>query len=248
MSKLFVTTSVLALSFAVSGAALAGTGLSGPHYNLNIIGVENPKSAKMTGSNRHTIFVDLGKQSQVTSNIYLTPAPQGEDFAVCDGNAFDEAYDCSGAQIQNQGAVFQLPCNTNLTQTDGETMNACDGEYALAYQVWVRELGKPNGEATMTTCADEVEDVNGNMNLEHICSTENVLLVRNVGKGNKPIFRNVTNELTSLCVDNYTDSNYDGSCDARYALFRNELEDWVWEYQNRGLRLAQLRFYILNVQ
>lgn len=36
--------------------ALAGNGApSGPHYNLNIIGVENVKKADMTGSNRHTI-------------------------------------------------------------------------------------------------------------------------------------------------------------------------------------------------
>ena len=29
----------------------------------------------------------------------------------------------------------------------------------------------------------------------------------------------------------------------RYALFRDEFEDWHWQYDNRGLRLAQLRFY-----
>jgi hypothetical protein len=84
---------------------------SGPHYNLNIIGVEKAKTADMTGSNRHTIFVALGKTGGVTSKIYLTPA---EDFKVCDGNAFDEAYNCDGIQIRAQGAVFALPCNTNL--------------------------------------------------------------------------------------------------------------------------------------
>ena len=52
---------------------------SGAHYNLNIIGVENPKSSALTDSNRHTIFVGLGRTGQVTSKIYLTRG----DFQVC---------------------------------------------------------------------------------------------------------------------------------------------------------------------
>jgi hypothetical protein len=34
--------------------------LSGPHYNLNIIGVENPKKSSLQDTSRHTIFVALG--------------------------------------------------------------------------------------------------------------------------------------------------------------------------------------------
>jgi hypothetical protein len=42
--------------------------VNGPHYNLNIIGVDEGKTATMTGSNRHTIFVGLGrKNNPVTS-------------------------------------------------------------------------------------------------------------------------------------------------------------------------------------
>src|SRR6266446_6760350 len=55
---------------------------SGPHYNLNIIGVDNPKTSPMTDSSRHTIFVGLGSSdTKVTSKIYLIPG----DFTVCDG-------------------------------------------------------------------------------------------------------------------------------------------------------------------
>src|SRR6266446_25062 len=64
---------VVAAGFAAPASA-AGINLNGPHYNLNIIGVENPKTAPMTGSDRHTIFVALGKKSPVASNIYLIPA------------------------------------------------------------------------------------------------------------------------------------------------------------------------------
>jgi hypothetical protein len=69
-----------------------------------------------------------------------------------------------------------------------------------------------------------------------VCSTENVVLVRTKGK---QTFTNVTNELTSLVAD------IDGDgLDDRVALFSGGLEDWVWQYENHGLRLAQLRFYL----
>jgi hypothetical protein len=94
------------------GAQDINTYLSGPHYNLNIIGVQN-KTAELTSSNRHTIFVGLGsKNSAVITNIWLSPGPE---FRVCDGNGLDTAYDCDGAAFKPQGATFQLPCNTALT-------------------------------------------------------------------------------------------------------------------------------------
>lgn len=216
------------IGVAVIGAGLAssafgaGIGLSGPHYNLNIIGVENPKTADMTGSDRHTIFVDLGKNATVTSKIYLTPGP----FDVCDGNAFDAAYACDGSKVAAQGAVFQLPCDT-ATQTDTGCPAGVD---SASYQIWARALGTPGGTATITTCAT---DDTGAL----ICSTDNTILVRDKGK---PTFTNVTNALTSLnaCFD------VGGvvTCED-VSLFDPNLADFFWQYQNTGLRLAQLRFY-----
>jgi hypothetical protein len=92
----------------------------------------------------------------------------------------------------------------------------------------------------MLTCATEVTDQNGTGTLTELCSTENVLLVR---KSGKPRWQNVTQELSSLCVDYPAGGN---PCDTRYALFRDEFEDWNWQYDNWGLRLAQLRFYRLD--
>jgi hypothetical protein len=201
---------------------------NGPHYNLNIIGVENPKSSTLTGSNRHTIFVALGKRGQVTSKIYLTPG----DFEVCDGNAFDAAYDCSGTQIQAEGAVFQLPCNTNLSNDPTQfDLVPCNIAEQAAYEVWARALGQPGGSATITTCAYDpnLGDI--------ICSTENVVLVRNRAKST---FTNVTNQLTSLVANIDADPQLE-----RVALFAGNLQDWFWQYDNRGLRLAQIRFYLL---
>ncbi|MPY89435.1 MAG: hypothetical protein GEU99_16090 [Luteitalea sp.] len=225
MKQLFVSP-LLLLAIAIPAAAQTGNGApSGPHYNLNIIGVERGKNSDMTGSNRHTIFVALGRNGQVTSKIYLT---RGE-FAVCDGNAFDAAYDCAGQMIQHEGAVFQLPCNENLSE-DGVDLVPCDdlGDTA-AYEVYARALGQPNGSATITTCATDVTTG------EVVCSAENVLLVRNKGQ---QTFSNVTNELTSLVANIDADPQFE-----RVALFHDPFVDWFWQYDNRGLRLAQLRFY-----
>lgn len=94
------------------GAQDVSTYLSGPHYNLNIIGVDESKTATMTNSSRHSIFVGLGrKNATITTNIWLQP---GFEFRVCDGNGFDAARDCSGVPFKPQGATFQLPCNTSL--------------------------------------------------------------------------------------------------------------------------------------
>lgn len=231
---LVVLTAALAASPV---AAQTGNGApNGPHYNLNIIGVSKDKTADMTGSERHTIFVALGaKNLQVTSKIYLTP---GEEFQVCDGNAFDPAFDCAGHQIAPQGAVFQLPCNNLITLGGADVLVPCDADDPQAeYTVWARALGQPGGSATMTTCATDPSTG------EVVCSTENVLLVRDKGK---QLFRNVTQELTSLvaCVDVDPDPNVEDIVCTRFALFAGTFEDWFWKYDNRGLRLAQLRFYL----
>src|SRR5438309_5867115 len=138
------------LIVAIIGPAPAGAGNgapSGAHYNLNIIGVSNAKTAPLTGSDRHTIFVALGKNASVTSRIYLTPGP----FQDCDGNAFDAAFDCNGNVIAQQGAVFQLPCNTDVP-TD---ITCSNGVASASYEVWARALGTPGGTATVTTCATD---------------------------------------------------------------------------------------------
>jgi len=210
------------LTAALATSALAGTGNgapSGPHYNLNIIGVSNAKTAPLTNSDRHTIFVALGKNASVTSRIYLTPGP----FQVCDGNAFDAAFDCNGNVIASQGAVFQLPCNTDVPAD----ITCSNGVASASYEVWARALGTPGGSATVTTCA--TDPTTG----EVVCSTENVLLVRRKGKS---LFTNVTDELTSLLVD------VNGVL-TRVALFSGGFNDFFWQYDNNGLKLAQIRFY-----
>src|SRR6476659_10534940 len=95
---------VLLLASASWVSAAGGNGApSGAHYNLNIIGVNKGKTAPMTGSDRHTIFVALTNSGDTHSTIYLTPG----EFQVCDGNAFDSVHDCTGAEVKTTiGAMF----------------------------------------------------------------------------------------------------------------------------------------------
>jgi len=221
MKRYFAGAAALLLVGTATAYAQTGTGTpNGAHYNLNIIGVENPKNATLTGSDRRTIFVALGtKNDAVTSKIYLTQGP----FTVCDGNAFDTAYDCSGQPIQNQGAVFQLPCNENTT-----SLIDCTG-FSESYEVWARALGQPGGSTTITTCAFDLTD--GAVECD---TTNQVLISRNKGK---PIFTNVIDTLTTFT---------DPDSHVKYPLFAAGYEDFFWQYDNKGLRLLQLRLY--NVQ
>lgn len=219
-------------AFAAPAFAGGGNGApSGAHYNLNIIGVEKTKTADMTDSNRHVIFVKLGSSGNVQrSNIWLTRG----DFKVCDGNAFDAAYDCAGTPLNKTGAVFQLPCNTAV---DADAEFACTAGVSKPYTVWARALGKPGGSATMTLCATETQDFDGDTALEEFCNTGSDVTVLERSNG-KPVFQDVTTDLTLLQADIDGDTTVE-----KIALFADGFEDWVWYYDNQGLRLAQLRFY-----
>ena len=127
-----------------------------------------------------------------------------------------------------RGAVFQLPCNTNVPAD----ITCAVGTTSASYTVWGRALGKPGGSTTVTTCAT-IDPTTG----EVVCSTENTLDVF-TRKSGKQTFTNVTNELTSAMV------SLDGGLTyQRVALFSGGLQDFYWQYANKGLRLLQLRFY-----
>jgi hypothetical protein len=203
---------------------------SGAHYDLNIIGVTNAKTPPLTGSNRHTIFVPLvsdqgALDTDVASgaDILLT---QGS-FTVCDGNAFDAAYDCSGKKIANQGAVFQLPCNTNIATASGTTLVPCPTTGAVAsYTVWGRAVGTPGGSSSITTCATDL------LTSTVVCSVNSNVAVF-TRKSGKPVFSDVTNQLTSLVTTTQT-----------VALFGSGFQGFFWDYDNNGDKLLQLRFYL----
>jgi len=215
---------VLALALVVTagvGLVQAGQGNnvpSGPHYNLNLIGMTKDKNENIGCGEGHRIFVQMSNTQRVTTRILL----QEGDFAVVD---------CDGT---DGTARFQLP-NPD-PDNDGWT----------EYSVYIRVLGKPGGDIIMDTCA--TDPLTG----EEVCSDYKVVKVRETGHG-KQKFENVSKELLYIyawvctAVDPIT-----GDCIAwqykRVPLFSSELQDYLWRYDNNGVRIAQLRFYEVFTQ
>ena len=136
-----------------------------------------------------------------STKILLT---EGE-FAVLDANATDG------------GGSFQLP-NPDP-----------DGDGITSYSVFVRALGKPGGQSTLTSCA--TDPTTG----EELCSVGSAVLVRESGRQR---FTNFSRELLFVTADLDGDGDLD-----RVPLFGDELQDFFWQVDNQGLRLAQMRFY-----
>ena len=201
---------VVLLATLGAGLVSAGTGNgapSGAHYNLNIIGVPKEKTADMTDNNGHRIFVNLEGNTKIG-------LAEGDFYQVLDANGTDA-----------NGARFQLP-NPD-PDNDGVTV----------YSVYARALGKPGGNADMTTGATDPGD-------DGIFGTADDVIVYSVAvlevertKGQQK-FENVSRYLLYIYVD------LDGNGVAeRYNLFNDALQDYFWSYDNNGLKLLQLRFY-----
>lgn len=104
-----------------------------------------------------------------------------------------------------------------------------DGDGVTSYSVFARALGTPGGSSTTTTCG--VDPTTGDV----FCSEESMVLVRTKGKQS---FTNVSRDLLFV----FADVDGDGTTE-RIGLFSDDLSDYFWQYDNQGLRLAQLRFY-----
>ncbi len=118
------------------------------------------------------------------------------------------------------GAKFQLPDPFP------------EDDLVTTYVVYARALGTPGGWSHATTC---YEDTNG----EVICSGDTLKLER---KHEQSKFENVSRQLLTLWVD--TDD--DGIPDTRVRLFDDANYQYFWDYDNHGLKLAQLRFYPIS--
>ncbi len=195
------------LSATAVAAAQTGNGApSGPHFNLNIIGVSHDKTPNMNGGG-NVIFVDLGTKSgvAVTTKILLSQAADGV-FEVLDKNGTDGE------------ASFSLPVPGT-------------------YTVWARALGTPGGQSKIATCATFIDPTTGVSTI--LCSTDNAVFVRGTGKSK---FRDVTSELTTISL--VIGSPAQLACGTpTVSLFDACLQDFLWQYDNNGLKLLQVRFY-----
>jgi hypothetical protein len=100
-----------------------------------------------------------------------------------------------------------------------------------AYRIYVRALGKPGGYMGMTTGFTDEFGVDW-------YSLESVNLTRTKGQSK---FTDKTIELTTIYID-LTDDGIDNP--VRMNIFDNALYDYFWNYDNSGLKLLQMRFYV----
>jgi hypothetical protein len=141
--------------------------------------------------------------------------------------------------LLDEGDEFQV---LDANGTDGEAAFLLpnpdpDGDGTTVYSVFARALGTPGGSSLTTTCATGPGDdgVLGTVDDEEICSVVTLELTRDRGRSR---FENVSKQLLYIYAD------IDGDLDLdRVALFDDALEGYFWDYDNNGLKLAQLRFY-----
>ena len=121
--------------------------------------------------------------------------------------------------------------------------NGTDGEASFAlpapgtYTVWARALGTPGGQSKIATCATFIDPTTLTSTI--LCSTDNEVFVRGKGKSS---FRDVTSALTTISL--VPGSAAELACGTpTVSLFATCLQDFLWQYDNNGLRLLQVRFY-----
>lgn len=192
----------------------------------------------------------VGEDTQIEDGVYPLPAggngaPSGSHYNLnIIGVAKDKSPNLTGG---NGGRIFvPLAGSTRILLTEGDfavlDANATDGTGAFqlpnpdpdgdgitSYSVFSRALAKPGGSSITKTCATDPTDG------ETICSTLSMVLVRGTGKSK---FTNVSSALLYVVADIDGDGRLD-----KVPLFDDRLQDFFWQYDNAGLRLAQVRFY-----
>jgi hypothetical protein len=249
MKKVIITSMIL-MMVSTSAWALTdvdGVKLNGKHYNLNIIGVRNPKKADMdsdTGTGG-VVFVNLSGKSKIGLIKNTDAGLDADDYAVLDKNGTD-----------GDGALVALPdpgLDPYIVGDKGDADTMSD------YSVFVRPLGKPLGWAKITTCAeivdselldfldkDAVEVLNDEAFFGGVASIESVgqdITFRNKGKTS---ITNVTAELLTIVLKVAILDEFGEVIETIYVrvpIFDDILQGEYWEYDNTGLKLLQVRFY-----
>ena len=152
------------------------------------------------------------------TKIMLSEGP----FAVLDANGTD-----------GNGAAFQLP-NPDV-----------DGDGTTEYSVYVRALGKPGGSAKVQSCYTDTTTTETWCAVDIEGGVSQLDITRTKGRST---FTNVSKDL--LYVDVCLETDLAGNCTDSVVmpLFSDDLAEYFWDYDNKGLKLAQLRFYNVETE
>lgn len=167
-------------------------------------------------------------------NIIGVPKSKSVEMSGNQGHRIFMPLNGKAKILLNEGAEFQV---LDANGTDGSAKFQLpnpdpENDGVTAYSVYARALGKPGGSASMTTCAIDP------VTMEEVCSLQSIVMVRSKGASK---FENVSAELLYV----YADLDGDGNVE-RMPLFDDRLQDYFWSYDNRGLKILQLRFYQIS--
>ncbi|MHA1938457.1 MAG: hypothetical protein ACW97O_09645 [Candidatus Thorarchaeota archaeon] len=186
----------------------------GEHYNLNIIGVPHGKKADMTDSNRHTIFVPLGKDGDAKScRIFVVRnVAEPDKFQVLDGNAFDGS------------ATVAVPFE----------------DYGiLSFNVYSTALGKPGGKTDVTANVTFDEGTYGSLLMGSFQLKRGKGKPKPVDISD--IFR--ASGWIDVDESGDLDPSIDTTFTNVWVFNVPTLLEYLWDYSNQGLKLMQIRFY-----
>lgn len=249
---------VMILPLGIIAAANNGAP-EGEQFNLNIIGVKNPKDNMDDISGGKVIFVMLDENNvEEPTKIWLD---KSDTFMVTDKNGTDGE------------AAFSLPVpGTEIFAFDIDGNEISTGTYISNYSVYARPLGKPSTTlsdnlATFTTFADLI---NGDFDIElskkiireYVVAddyadytiqivdwtqiSEPLEFTRKRGQSK---FQDITTETLTVVFDVSLDIYYNGEYEKtvivtmRIPILHEMLSGEFWQYDNDGLKLLQIRFY-----
>ena len=92
----------------------------------------------------------------------------------------------------------------------------------------------------MTTCGIDAAGA-------EVCSLHSYVAIREPGNG-KNKFDDVTQELTTVTYCTEVDPGT-GECIGKWVtadIFDNDFVNYLWSYENDGVKLLQLRFYLVE--
>ena len=199
---------------AAPAFAQVGQGLSGPHYNLTIIGVKNPKTTPMTDTNRHAIFVPLTGSTKIS---YVA----GDTFQVLDGNCTDS----DGCTIEVPSEIGSDLCYNVYAVGLGKP-----GGSAIVTAECIFD-GTLVGGGTCTNAL-----LQGSFEVDRTNGGSNKPLRRNISD----VFR----ATGCLDLDNSGTCNTGDLQFTNAWIFNiDQLLSYWWDYDNTGLKNMQVRFY-----
>jgi hypothetical protein len=161
--------------------------------------------------------------------LNIIGVPKDKGAKVTSGNRIFIPLEGTSKVLLSEGAFAVLDGNG----TDGSASFRLpspdpDGDGQTSYSVFARPVGKPGGTIRATTCATDPAT-----NTD-VCSLETLVKTRSRGQN---AFTNVSRELLSISAD----IDGDGVVE-RVPLFDSRLQGFLWNFDNDGLKVLQLRF------